>query len=84
MVRERPSDEEKVFFGARVTLTDEQDNESTVRIVGPDEIDTARKWISVDSVMARALLKKEAGDEITVRAPGGETVYCIEEISYSE
>lgn len=84
VVRERPSDEEKVFFGARVTLTDEQDNESTVRIVGPDEIDTARKWISVDSVMARALLKKEAGDEITVRAPGGETVYCIEEISYSE
>jgi len=84
VVRERPSDEEKIFFGAWVTLIDEADTESRVRIVGPDEIDTARKWISVDSVMARALLKKSEGDEITVRAPGGETVYCVEAISYNE
>ena len=82
MVREQPSDPEKIFFGAWVDLSDEDGKESTVRIVGPDEIDPSKHWISVDSVVARALLKREEGDEVTVNAPGGKTVYVVESVSY--
>ncbi len=82
VVREQPSDPEKIFFGAWVDLSDEDGKESTVRIVGPDEIDPSKHWISVDSVVARALLKREEGDEVTVNAPGGKTVYVIESVSY--
>ena len=84
VVRENPTDTDKIFFGAKVTLSDEAGVEIAVRIVGPDEIDTARRWISVDSVMARALLKKEEGAEVTVRAPGGETVYVVESVEYTD
>lgn len=82
VVRERPSDLDKIFFSAWVELVDEEGNESTVRIVGPDEIDPSKHWISVDSIVARALLKKEAGDDVTVSAPGGETTYCVESVRY--
>lgn len=82
VVREQPSDPEKIFFGAWVDLSDEDGKESTVRIVGPDEIDPSKHWISVDSVVARALLKREEGDEVTVNAPGGKTVYVVESVSY--
>ena len=82
VVREPPSDLTKIFFGALVGLSDEHDNESTVRIVGPDEIDPSKHWISVDSIVARALLKQEEGDEVTVDAPGGKTVYIVESVSY--
>lgn len=83
VVREQPSDPEKVFFGAWVDLTDQNGKESTVRIVGPDEIDPSKQWISVDSVVARALLKKQEGDEVTVNAPGGQTVYVVESVCYT-
>lgn len=82
VVRELPSNQDQIFFGAWVELSDEAGSESTVRIVGPDEIDPSKHWISVDSVVARALLKKKEGDEVTVSAPGGETVYVVESISY--
>ena len=82
VVIERPADIGKIFFGACVELIDDNDETRSIRIVGPDEIDPARHWISVDSVMARALLKKEEGDEVTVNAPGGETVYTIESVKY--
>src|SRR5210317_1277609 len=61
-----PSDPERVFFGARVTLEDEDGSEVNYRIVGPDEFDTARGWISMDSPMARALMKKCLDDEVMV------------------
>ncbi len=83
VVRERPADLEKVFFGAVVELCSEHGDESTVRIVGPDEIDPSRHWISVDSVMARALLKKEEGDEVLVKAPAGDMLYTIESVKYN-
>jgi len=82
VVRERPATIEQIFFGAWVELSDEDGKESRVRIVGPDEIDTSKHWISIDSVVARALLKKEEGDEVMVKAPGGETLYVVESISY--
>lgn len=82
VVDEKPTDANKVFFGATVELIDEEGNAMQVRIVGPDEIDTAKRWISIDSLVARALLKKEVGDEVEVAAPAGKASYCIEAVNY--
>ncbi|MFP4245333.1 MAG: GreA/GreB family elongation factor, partial [Ectothiorhodospira sp.] len=56
VVRDPPADRERVFFGARVTLVDGDGNEVSYRIVGADEFDPERGWISVDAPVARALL----------------------------
>jgi transcription elongation factor GreB len=77
-----PDDPTRVFFGATVVLEDESGNEQTYRLVGPDEFDPARGWISIDSPLARALLKKAVGDEVTVRLPGGEARYFVAGIHY--
>ena len=63
VVDQIPGNRDRVFFGAWVTLEDDNGEESTYRIVGADEIDTQQGWISVDSPMARALLKKAVDDE---------------------
>jgi transcription elongation factor GreB len=75
VVRELPGNRDRVFFGAWITLEDEDGKESTFRIVGADEIDTQQGWISVDSPMARALLKKSLDDEVTVATPSGPTTW---------
>lgn len=79
-----PADRARVFFGASVNLCDEAMNELNVRIVGADEIDPQRGWISVDSPMARSLLKHMADDEVTVRTPSGDITYCIVDVRYDE
>jgi transcription elongation factor GreB len=82
VVHDKPSDQSRVFFGALVELEDEDGERSQVRIVGPDEIDPSCHWISVDSLVARALLKSAVDDEVTVTAPGGEKTYTVEKVSY--
>jgi transcription elongation factor GreB len=82
VVREKPRDRERVYFGAWVRLGDEAGNTVEYRIVGPDEFDLARGQISMDSPMGRALMKKTAGDEITVERPDSQAVYEVLEISY--
>jgi transcription elongation factor GreB len=82
VVRELPADRDRVFFGAVVTVLDEDGNEQRVRIVGPDEFDTRRGEISIDSPLARALLKRSEGDEVAVSAPGGERHLEILEVCY--
>jgi transcription elongation factor GreB len=62
---------DQVFFGATVTISDEHGGLRTVSIVGVDEIDPARGYISWVSPMARALLKAREGDTVTLRTPGG-------------
>jgi transcription elongation factor GreB len=62
---------DRVVFGCRVTVEDEDGNESTYRIVGPDELDVRNGAISVDSPLGRALLGKAVGDEVTVHRPKG-------------
>jgi transcription elongation factor GreB len=62
---------DQVFFGATVTVADRHGVERTVSIVGVDEIDTARGYISWVSPMARALLKAREGDTVTLFTPGG-------------
>lgn len=74
----------QVFFGASVTLADEDDEEVTYRIVGADETDAKLNYISVDSPMARALLKRAVDDEVNVRTPGGERTYWVLSIAYPD
>lgn len=78
-----PDDQERVFFGAWITLEDEAGQESEFRIVGPDEFDPKRGWFSIDSPMARALLGKAVDDEVTVNLPKGEATYWIVSVSYT-
>ena len=82
VVQPSAQQEGRVFFGARVTVESDRGEEARYEIVGPDEYDPDRGWISVDSPMARALLGKEEGDEVTVRRPRGDTTVVIVEIDY--
>ncbi|MEY3038409.1 MAG: hypothetical protein RL143_976 [Pseudomonadota bacterium] len=75
VVEHLPEQRDKVFFGAWVTLIDEMDSQLTYRIVGADEIDPKQGYISVDSPMAKRLLKRELGDEIEFTKPNGEEVW---------
>ncbi|MBB3047171.1 transcription elongation factor GreB [Litorivivens lipolytica] len=77
-----PSDREKVFFGAWVTLEDEDGETVEYRIVGPDEFDLKQRKLSMDSPMARAMLGKRLDDEFVVRTPEGERDYFIVAIRY--
>jgi len=76
-----PRDTSKVRFGAWVRYADGSRVRS-VRIVGADEIDAARGWISVDSPVARALLGRAAGDEVVVEAPEGRLRLCVEAVCF--
>lgn len=82
IIAEIPRDRERVFFGAWVAVENEAGEESGYRIVGSDEIDPARGWISVDSPMARALLGKATGDEVRVGTPEGLARWFIVEVRY--
>ncbi|MEJ7600599.1 MAG: transcription elongation factor GreB [Kofleriaceae bacterium] len=82
VVTEQPSDPARVFFGAYVSVEDEAGVNRIYRIVGADESDLDRGYISIDSPVARALLGKRAGDEVTVRVPKGEVVYTIDGVEY--
>ena len=77
-----PERDDKVFFGAWVTVEDEEGDQSTYRIVGPDEFDPARAFISMDSPLGRALLGKEEGDEFSFRRPRGEQTLAIVDVRY--
>ncbi|MBN7797302.1 transcription elongation factor GreB [Parahaliea mediterranea] len=83
VVSRTPDDTDKVFFGAWVTLEDDDGAEQTWRIVGPDEFDLAAGKLSMDSPMARSLLGRRLDDEITVRSPTGERRFLITEIRYA-
>lgn len=82
VVTQKPVSGERVYFGASVTLEDEDDNRVVYRIVGPDEFDHEPHYISVDSPLARSLLKRELGDEVEVEVPRGRLVYYIAAIEY--
>jgi transcription elongation factor GreB len=79
-----PADTSRVYFGAWVRLESDQGDEFVYRIVGPDEIDPDRGLISINSPLARALLKKTLDDDVAVESPQGRTVYTVIEIGYRE
>jgi transcription elongation factor GreB len=78
-----PTDASRVYFGAWVRLESETGDLAEYRIVGPDESDIHKGFISIDSPLARALLKKTADDEVTVALPRGQTVYTVLEVRYA-
>ena len=82
VVDRAPDDPSRVFFGAWVTLEDEHGDETEFRIVGPDEIDPARRYVSMDSPLARALMGKRRDDEIRIEVPGGSKTYVIVDVRY--
>ena len=80
-----PQQEGKVFFGAWVEIENEAGDIKKFRIVGPEEIyGDAKGYISIDSPMARALIKKEVDDDIAVTTPEGEKEWWINAIRYEK
>lgn len=77
-----PDGTETVFFGAWVLLEDEEGEQVEYRLVGPDETDAAKRFISIDSPVGRALLRKKLDDEVTVKRPKGDTTFVIMAIRY--
>ena len=83
VVDDAPADRDAVFFGAEVLLENIGNGELALyRIVGPDETDAQRGWISIDAPLARAMLKKRADDEFDAVLPGGIAHFAIIEIRY--
>jgi len=80
IVDEKPPDDGRVYFGCWVTIEDEEGTELTYRLVGPDEIDAEKKWISMDSPMGKSLMGRHVGDEMTVQRPRGEVTCKIVEV----
>lgn len=78
-----PADPTAIFFGACIEVENTRSGEvHTYRIVGPDETDAPRGWISVDSPLARAALKKHVDDEFVAELPGGKTSFAVLSVSY--
>ena len=82
IVDQPPADPARVFFGAWVSLETEDGAQSCYRIVGPDEFDMAPGYISMDSPLGKALLRKRLDEEVVVAAPSGEVTYVIVSIEY--
>ena len=84
VVHDQPKLTKTIFFGAWVKLEDEEGIQNIYRIVGPDEFDMHKNYISMDSPVAKALLKKSIDDEITVKIPSGEKTYYIVDVVYGD
>jgi transcription elongation factor GreB len=77
-----PDDQDRIFFSAWVTLENEAGEEVTYRIVGADELDPKKHYISLDSPLARALLKKTIDDEVVLKTELKETRFTVIDINY--
>jgi transcription elongation factor GreB len=77
-----PQQDGKVFFGATVEIENEEGEIISFKIVGPDEIYNTKDFISIDSPMARAMIKKEVDDEFFVQTPIGNKEWFINKIEY--
>lgn len=83
IVDRAPTDSTRIYFGAWVRLETDQGETVEYRIVGPDEFDLEKGLISIDSPLARALLKKTTDDEVILALPRGRTLYTVLEVRYS-
>jgi transcription elongation factor GreB len=78
-----PGDRDRVFFGARIELENTDTGEVVrYRIVGPDETDARLGWISIDSPLARAALKKRVDDEFLAELPSGPAEFALLAVKY--
>lgn len=82
VVERMPTAGDQVFFGAWVSLVDAQGGRHRYRIVGADEFDPRKNWISVDAPLARALLRRRLDDSVRVSLPEGEREFEIIDIRY--
>jgi transcription elongation factor GreB len=82
VVDQPPADTGRVFFGAWVELESEDGTPSRYRIVGPDEFDMLPGYISMDSPLGRALLRRRIDEEVAVETPAGARTYLIIAIEY--
>jgi transcription elongation factor GreB len=82
VVHYSPFQEGKVMFGAWVSIENNKGMKNRFRIVGSEELIGAKDYISMDSPMAQALLKKEVGDEVVVKTPTHQFVWRITKIEY--
>ena len=86
--QKRPEVTKKVSWaaslGAWVEIENEQGETMTLRIVGPDEIYARKDYISIDSPMARALLKKQADEEVWVNTPTGKKQWFVNRVYYEQ
>lgn len=82
IVDQPPADRKKVYFGAWVTVESDDGAQARYRVVGPDEFDREPGYISMDSPLGRALLRRGLDEEITVELPGGSRRLAIVEIDY--
>lgn len=84
VVKEPPADLSRIYFGATVTVEDDDGIEQRLTILGPDEFETRRNEVSIDSPIARALLGKTLDDQVTVATPQGARELTVVDISYAE
>jgi len=83
VAEDKPSDPSAIYFGAVFELENADSGEMVrYRIVGPDETDAGQGWISVDSPLARAVLRKRVGDEFEVELPLGKTTFVVVSVAY--
>src|SRR5271169_1667190 len=82
VVDRTPDDTSRIFFGAWVEIEDAGGKGYRYRIVGPDEFDPDKGFISIDSPMAKALMRKSEGDEVVVDRPNGATTFVVTSIHY--
>lgn len=80
----QPEQAGKVYFGAWVEVENDDGATLKFRIVGYEEIFSRKDYISIDSPMARALLKKEVGDDALVKTGAGEVIWYINSIEYEQ
>lgn len=84
VIRQQPANVAQIFFAAWVKLLDDSKRQHEYRIVGPDEIDKHELYISIDSPLAKGLLKKSVGDAITVTTPEAVREYDILDVRYED
>jgi transcription elongation factor GreB len=82
VVDRTPDDTSTVYFGAWVEIEDSEGTIYKYRIVGPDESDADKGFISIDSPMAKALMRKTDGDEVVVSRPNGTATFVINSVHY--
>jgi transcription elongation factor GreB len=82
VIEHKPADQSRIFFSAWVELEDEEGTIVNYRLVGSDEFDSKPEYISIDSPLARSLLKKQVDDEVTIELPSGKKCFYINKIRY--
>lgn len=82
IVERAPDDQTRIHFGAWVTIEKKDGEELSIRIVGYDEIDASKNWISVDSPLAKAIIGKQVDDEISYQTPEGKVTGWVTGVRY--